>query len=347
MKVCHASVEGAQHGPKGLAGFLKFAREAGAAGAQPSNYMLQKPSGGFHSAGIIRQQFADNTLTLDGVSAHCPFWTHTTVWTGSKTIRPFLVGGASRDDSLDQIEQKTETYLLTLLDLCADLGVKVVPMFWGTAYGWEVATGYPWGFWKDPDGSYDLIQEGHDRFVAKTQRLRDHARKLGIYLCHEIHPGTAAQCAEDFLTLVHICNGDVCVVVNGDPSHCWEGEDWERRFLLVGDFVYATHMKNHHIRPGFPLRCMKPDWPSRAMQFTHLDAGRVDLLRYTELMLKIGYVRRYRNLYGTKTAPLVVEAEGAYEGLDTVSAGGIRFVYQRCCFEMAEGSFEQGMGAER
>jgi len=29
-------------------------------------------------------------------------------------------------------------------------------------------------------------------FVKKTQKIRDHARKLGIKLCHEIHPGTAA-----------------------------------------------------------------------------------------------------------------------------------------------------------
>ena len=61
-------------------------------------------------------------------------------------------------------------------------------MFWGIAFGWEVATGYPWGFWAGP--GYDLIKEGKERFVKKTQKIRDHARKLGIKLCHEIHPGT-------------------------------------------------------------------------------------------------------------------------------------------------------------
>ena len=39
--IYHSSIEGAQHGGKGLDGFLKFAKEAGAAGAQPSTYMLE------------------------------------------------------------------------------------------------------------------------------------------------------------------------------------------------------------------------------------------------------------------------------------------------------------------
>ena len=43
--VFHASVEGAQHGPKGLRGFLRFAALSSARGAQPSNYMLEKPGG--------------------------------------------------------------------------------------------------------------------------------------------------------------------------------------------------------------------------------------------------------------------------------------------------------------
>src|SRR5206468_9599800 len=81
------------------------------------------------------------------------------------------------------------------MDLCAELKVKIVPMFWGVAFGWELATGYPWGFWKG--GDYDLLKEGEERFVKKTAKLRAHANSLGIHLCHEIHPGTAAMCADD------------------------------------------------------------------------------------------------------------------------------------------------------
>ena len=42
MPACyHPSIEGAQHGAKSLAQFLDYAKASGAAGAQPSNYMLQ------------------------------------------------------------------------------------------------------------------------------------------------------------------------------------------------------------------------------------------------------------------------------------------------------------------
>ena len=87
----HPSVEGAQHGAKSLADFLSYAKRSGAQGAQPSNYMLQGPKG-LKSAKEIQQAFAKAKMKLDGISAHCPFWVHTTAWTGSPSIRPFIPG---------------------------------------------------------------------------------------------------------------------------------------------------------------------------------------------------------------------------------------------------------------
>src|SRR5438477_1932670 len=232
--IFHASIEGAQHGAKNLSQFLDYAKKSGASGAQPSNYMLQSDKG-FKTAKEIKETFAEAKIILDGISAHCPFWVHTTAWTGSPSIRPFIPADVAKQPA-DEIEKWAEDYLLRLLDLCAELGVKVLPMFWGAAFGWELATGYPWGFWSG--GDYDLIQEGQDRFVKKTAKLRQHAARLGLYLCHEIHPGTAAMCADDFNLLVGICDGDKCLGVNADPSHCWEGESWETRFRKVGPVVY-------------------------------------------------------------------------------------------------------------
>src|SRR4028118_81999 len=115
----HASIEGAQHGAKPLAGFLTYARSSGARGAQPSNFMLENGDA-FKPAGEIREAFAANDLMIDGVSAHCPFWVHTTAWTGSPTIRPFLPA-AIASKSVEEIEAWAEDYLLRLLDLCAEL----------------------------------------------------------------------------------------------------------------------------------------------------------------------------------------------------------------------------------
>ncbi|MEP6664259.1 MAG: ABC transporter substrate-binding protein, partial [Verrucomicrobiota bacterium] len=51
----------------------------------------------------------------------------------------------------------------------AELNVKVLPMFWGIAFGWELATGYPWGFWAGP--GYDLLAEGKERFVKNGGQI--------------------------------------------------------------------------------------------------------------------------------------------------------------------------------
>jgi len=338
----HPSIEGAQHGAKSLTDFLAYAKKSGATGAQPSNFMLQNSKGGLQTAKEIKAAFASAKLKLDGISAHCPFWVHTTAWTGSPTVRPFIPADLAKT-STAEIERWAEDYCLRLLDLCAELGVKIIPMFWGVAFGWELATGYPWGFWKG--GDYDLLEEGKERFVKKTAKLRAHAGKLGLFLAHEIHGGTAAMTADDFNLLVEISGSDQCLTVNADPSHCWEGEDFETRFRKVGSRVMACHVKNFVIRRGLPVRMMAPNWPDRAMQFVDIPSGDLNMTRYAELMINIGYPQRYCQIMGTNTAPLVVEAESAYRDLDATSANGIQFVRDNLCFPLAAGSFEDGMGA--
>ncbi|MSU34019.1 MAG: sugar phosphate isomerase/epimerase [Pedosphaera sp.] len=338
----HASIEGAQHGAKSLAQFLNYAKASGAAGAQPSSYMLGNGKGGFKSIKEIRETFDSRGLRLDGVSSHCPFWVHTSIWTGTKSGNPFISPDVLKL-SPEKIEKWHEDYLLKLMDLIAELGLKVVPMFWGVAFGWEVASGYPWGFWSG--AGFDLIKEGQERFVKKTAKLRNHARKLGLYLCHEIHPGTGAMCGDDFNMLVSICDGDKCLGVNADPSHCWEGEPWETRFEKVGSRIYAAHVKNFVIRKGFPLRAMEPNWTKRGMQFTDLPSGDLNMQRYGELLLNSGYAQRYCKLHNCPSAPLVVEAESAHKDLEWTSANGVRYVRDHMCWPAAAGSFEDGMGA--
>ncbi len=338
----HPSIEGAQHGAKSLAQFLAYAKKSGATGAQPSNYMLQNDKGGFKSAKEIKQTFEKAKMKLDGISCHCPFWVHTTAWTGSPSIRPFIPAEVARKP-VEQIEKWAEDYIFALYDLAGELGIKILPMFWGVAFGWELATGYPWGFWKG--GDYDLVKEGQERFVKKTAKLRQRANAAGIYLCHEIHPGTGAMCADDFNMLVKICDGDKSLAVNADPSHCWEGEGWETRFRKVAQRVYACHVKNYVIRRGLPLRMMEPNWAGRAMQFVDLPSGDLNLARYVEMLVDIGYPQRYCQVMNTKTAPLIVEAESAFRDLDDTSANGIAFVRDHLCISLAAGSFEEGMGA--
>jgi hypothetical protein len=90
---------------------------------------------------------------------------------------------------------------------------------------------------------------------------------------------------------------------------------------------------------------MNPDWTGRAMQFTDLPSGDLNMNRYVELLLLVGYPSRYCQLQGTKTAPLVVEAESAHRDLDSTSANGIGYVRDQLLITPAAGSFEDGMGA--
>ena len=89
----HASVEGAQHGAKSLEQFLDYAKQAGADGVQPSNYMLQADNG-FRSAKDITDQFQSRGMILDGISCHCPAWVHTSAWTGTPSAFPLMSSNA-------------------------------------------------------------------------------------------------------------------------------------------------------------------------------------------------------------------------------------------------------------
>jgi hypothetical protein len=90
---------------------------------------------------------------------------------------------------------------------------------------------------------------------------------------------------------------------------------------------------------------MEPNWPGRAMQFTDLPSGDLNMNRYVELLLMVGFPNRYCQLHGTKTAPLVVEAESAHRDLDSTSANGVAYVRDNLLITPAAGSFEEGMGA--
>jgi hypothetical protein len=104
-------------------------------------------------------------------------------------------------------------------------------------------------------------------------------------------------------------------------------------------------VKNFVIRKNVPLRKAEADWQKRAMQFCDIPSGDLNMVRYVELLIHVGYPQRYCQLNKRKTAPLIVEAESAYRELDATSANGIAYTRDNLCFPVAAGSFEEGMGA--
>ena len=70
------------------------------------------------------------------------------------------------------------------------------------------------------------------------------------------------------------------------------------------------------------------------------------MMRFTELLINIGYPESYCKIMGTDTAPLVTEAESVYRDLDATSRNAIQHTANHLIFPVAEGSFEDGMGAD-
>jgi len=95
------------------------------------------------------------------------------------------------------------------------------------------------------DFGFDLLQTERDLFEI------DHCA-AGAYLAQELHPGTGAICSRDFGLLLMATDYDRSLCVWGDPSHCWAGENWTRRFTspFVAPRVIGSHAKNFKFLDG-------------------------------------------------------------------------------------------------
>ena len=331
--------------------------QAGAAGAQPSNYLVGDSTrpGKILPASVVKGVFegvsnqSGSLIQPDGFSGHCLAWVLLAAWTLTKTLRPFVPTDILHK-GVEGIEVWAEDQLIQLIDLSAECDIKVLPLFWGPAYGYEVASGYPFGFWKGGSGEleYDLPKEGDERFLTKTAKVRDHAKKVGMKLAHEIHKNSAAATANEFHHLRKICGDsdtDPTMVVIADPSHGWDQEDFFARFRSVGRLVYSAHAKFIMTRPG-PMAEAEPSWRKRAQYLGPLDANPLWMRQYVELLHDVGYVQRWLSLHPKrKTAPLVCEAEYEYDDGDRTTMDGIRFIKEKLLF-VPGGSFEDGIGAK-
>jgi sugar phosphate isomerase/epimerase len=303
----HPSIEGAQHGAKSLPEFLDYAKRSGATGAQPSNYMVQGEKG-FQKAKDIKQLFADRGMTLDGISAHCPFWVHTTAWTGSPTIRPFLPPAVAKK-SENEIEKWAESYVLKLLDLCAELGINIVPMFWGALPGWEI---------KSLSGiDSEQGRRSEEIFVNKTERIRTYARKSGIYLAHEIHWGTAVASILDFQRLLEACDGDRVLAVTLNPLNAIEDNP---AVISIRGRVLSCHANS----PNVPALCneeTKPFTPrnSKILDFNP-EMDEKHFGTFMDLLSSSRYQEKYCEVTGSKSPPLVFTSAQAMNSYFNQSA---------------------------
>ena len=71
----------------------------------------------------------------------------------------------------------------------------------------------------------------------------------------------------------------------------------------------------------------------------------LNMLRSAEMLINVGYPTRSNGIMSTETAPLIAETESNDRDPDATAIEGIQYVRDHLCFPVAEGSFEDEMGA--
>ena len=79
-------------------------------------------------------------------------------------------------------------------------------------------------------------------------------------------------------------HGDACAGEHAPQSPPCASRLISRRYddnrVPAAALRVLAHVKNFVVRPGFALRMMQPNWQKRAMQFTDLPSGDLNMARY-------------------------------------------------------------------
>lgn len=296
---------------KNLEGVGKYATACGARSMMISNYLLNGPGHGdngkivFRDPKEIKQVLGSLNIVAPTVSAHCAAYAHLSAKWGLEYAGPFVPGPVLAKGA-QFVEDWSEEYLLGMLETGTAAGIHIFGWFWGLWGNPVLHGGYPWVFGWDK-----MIEEGLTRFRDKTSKIRARANRLGAYLAHEIHPATGVICARDFGLLLLATDYDRCLCVWGDPSHCWAGETWTRRFTspFVAPRVVGSHAKNFKFLEGASTLMISEDWTQRGHQFCGHGEGEVNLESYTKMLLAIGAGDRFCAIMGGDVMPMYSEAE--------------------------------------
>ncbi|HLH55490.1 MAG TPA: hypothetical protein VKY92_17955 [Verrucomicrobiae bacterium] len=289
----------------------KYATGCGARSMMISNYLLNGSGHGDNGRIVLRdpkeikQALSALGIVAPAVSAHCAAYAHLSARWGTEYAEKF-VPGPVLEKGAQYVEDWSEEYLLAVLENGTAAGIHIYGWFWGLWANPVLHGGYPWVF-----GWEKMMADGLSRFREKTAKIRARANRLGAYLAHEIHPATGAICARDFGLLLMTTDYDKCMCVWGDPSHCWAGETWTRRFTspFVAPRVLGSHAKNFKFLEGASTLMISEDWPQRGHQFCGHGEGEVNLESYTKMLLSIGAGDRFCAIMGGEVMPMYSEAE--------------------------------------
>jgi sugar phosphate isomerase/epimerase len=289
----------------------KYAVDSGSRSMMISNYLMNGPGHGdnckivFRNPKEVRQVLAGLGIVAPTISAHCAAFAHLSAKWGAEYVDKFVPASVLAK-GLPYVESWSEEYLVGLLEAGTAAGIQIYGWFWGLWGNPLLHSGYPWTF-----GWEKMMADGLERFRTATAKVRAQANKVGAYLAQELHPGTGAICSRDFGLLLMATDYDRSLCVWGDPSHCWAGENWTRRFTspFVAPRVVGSHAKNFKYLDGASTLMISEDWTQRGHQFCGHGEGEVNLESYTKMLLAIGAGERFCAITGGDVMPMFSEAE--------------------------------------
>ncbi len=266
--------EAAQYGAVPLPRLLIDAGDAGFQVMQPSANHIDLPRCAEDQAYAqwVQDVFAAAGIPLLSASVHM---TSYNLLSATHHVRALAIIG--EPDSLLQPAKLEELLLwrmaMTMIG-AARLGIQALHLFWGLPGD---QSPYNWPFGQQP-------AEMRKRFVAVMMRLLPLVEKLKLRLCHEIHFGTVALNADDYIQAWNECGKSPYMCLGFDPSHFWHGESWIialDKLRAAGIKVALCHFKQAITIPGRPMLGYEIDDRLRGMMFGCLDSpGIVDMNLY-------------------------------------------------------------------
>ncbi|NOS66785.1 MAG: TIM barrel protein [Candidatus Peribacteraceae bacterium] len=270
--------EAAQHGDQSLPVLLINAGNAGFDVMQPSgNHIdLARCADDAAYCDWVKQVHVSSGIPLLSVSVHMDGYF---LFSVTHVKRARAIWGQKFEGTDEQLQELLLHRMAKILIGAARLGVRVLHLFFGQPG--EVPY-YGWPFHEKNGANVAAMRQ---RFYDIMNRLLPLAKLLGIYLCHEIHFGTIALNADDYIFVWKQlgCPDNLCL--GFDPSHFWHGEPWWvalDKLRAAGIKVVVAHFKQAVLLDGRPTLGLDHDDRRRGMMFSSLDAtsGIVDMNLY-------------------------------------------------------------------
>ncbi len=174
--------------------------------------------------------------------------------------------------------------LMMTIKASVNFGTKNISVLSG-GFAWH--TMYPWP--QRPDG---LIHEAFTELVARWLPVLNYARKNGVSIGYELHPGSDLFDGSTYEMFLEMSGGHEAACLTYDPSHMLlQQMDYIEFINIFADKIKAFHVKDAEFNPTGRAGVYGgyQPWINRAGRFRSLGDGQVDFKRIFSLLTEKNY----------------------------------------------------------